>query len=49
MSLDYGDLLDTYGTTEGENGPTHTVTPYLYLCSCIDSEDDGSPKQWPVS
>ncbi|MEZ5056993.1 MAG: SdrD B-like domain-containing protein [Saprospiraceae bacterium] len=44
VSLDYGDLPDTYGTTEGENGPTHTVTPYLYLGSCIDSDDDGSPE-----
>ncbi|MEZ5056992.1 MAG: hypothetical protein R2879_08140 [Saprospiraceae bacterium] len=49
VSLDYGDLPDTYGTTEGENGPTiqlhHTYT--LALVSTLKMMD--LRKQWPVS
>jgi hypothetical protein len=44
VGLDYGDLPDTYGTTEGNEGPAHVVTPDLYLGTCVDGEQDGQPE-----
>ena len=41
--VDYGDAPDSYGTTGSANGPTHTITPNLYLGSCVDAELDGQP------
>ncbi|MEL7428318.1 MAG: hypothetical protein AAFN81_35460, partial [Bacteroidota bacterium] len=40
---DYGDLPDSYGTTEGNSGPSHGIDEDLYLGSCVDEESDGNP------
>jgi hypothetical protein len=44
IGLDYGDLPDTYGTTELNEGPAHVTTPDLYLGTCVDGEQDGQPE-----
>ena len=44
IPTDYGDLPDTYGTTEGNNGPWHWLTPALKLGACVDGEIDGQPQ-----
>jgi hypothetical protein len=43
IPADYGDLPDTYGTTDAANGPWHTMTPLLRLGSCIDADANGQP------
>ncbi len=44
---DWGDLPESgngsFPTTSGNNGPSHFITPALYLGSCVDSENDGQP------
>ncbi|MCB9326661.1 MAG: T9SS type A sorting domain-containing protein [Lewinellaceae bacterium] len=40
-AVDFGDLPDSYGTTEASDGPYHIIIPQLYLGSCIDAELDG--------
>ena len=40
--LDYGDAPDSYGTSSGTGGPTHVITPDLYLGSCVDAELDAA-------
>ncbi|MCB0706880.1 MAG: hypothetical protein KDC34_16305, partial [Saprospiraceae bacterium] len=42
--LDHGDLPDTYGTTDNNNGPAHIVNPRLKLGTCVDSDEDGQPE-----
>ncbi len=44
VSVDYGDLPNTYGTTIGNNGPNHIVNPGLKLGSTVDGELDGQPE-----
>jgi hypothetical protein len=41
--LDWGDLPDTFNTTEGAGGPSHFVVPHFRLGSTIDGEVDGQP------
>ncbi len=41
---DFGDLPDTYGTTEGNNGPSHLINTNLKLGACVDGETDGQPQ-----
>jgi hypothetical protein len=43
IGFDYGDLPDTYGTTD-PNGPKHIVTEDLTLGNCVDSEVNGLPE-----
>jgi len=42
---DFGDAPDSYGTTDGSNGPRHVVDPAttLYLGGCVDVEGDAQP------
>ena len=40
VGFDYGDLPDTYGTTDPD-GPKHIVSEDLLLGSCVDVELDG--------
>ena len=42
-SYDWGDLPDTFDTTEDKNGPSHEISPDLYLGPCVDAESDGQP------
>jgi SdrD B-like domain/GEVED domain len=44
VSVDYGDLPNTYGTTIASNGPKHIVNPNLKLGSSVDGELDGQPE-----
>ncbi|HLP93964.1 MAG TPA: SdrD B-like domain-containing protein [Saprospiraceae bacterium] len=49
LGFDFGDLPETYGTTQGANNPgpdgaVHTVTPDLYLGPCVDIDIDGQPE-----
>ncbi|MEZ4951107.1 MAG: SdrD B-like domain-containing protein, partial [Saprospiraceae bacterium] len=44
LGLDYGDLPDSYSTTDGATGPKHAVSPNLHLGFCVDSEIDGQPE-----
>ncbi|MCC7505631.1 MAG: hypothetical protein IT259_10030 [Saprospiraceae bacterium] len=44
VARDYGDLPDTYGTTSGNNGPSHIVDPKLFLGACVDAETNGIPQ-----
>ncbi|MBK8557079.1 MAG: hypothetical protein IPL65_15485 [Lewinellaceae bacterium] len=44
VSVDYGDLPNTYATTIGSNGPKHIVNPNLKLGSSVDGELDGQPE-----
>ena len=40
---DFGDAPDSYGTTDGSNGPSHGVDPTasdFFLGSCVDTEGD---------
>ncbi len=41
FATDYGDMPDTYGTTEGANGPKHLIFPDLIIGACVDGELDG--------
>jgi uncharacterized repeat protein (TIGR01451 family) len=41
---DYGDLPDTYLTTNTENGPSHMLSQNLYLGTYVDAEADGQPE-----
>ncbi|MEM7481763.1 MAG: GEVED domain-containing protein [Acidobacteriota bacterium] len=41
--VDFGDAPDTYGTTQGANGPAHTIVPGFALGNGEDSESDGQP------
>ena len=41
--VDLGDNPDTYSTVIASTGPTHTLSPGLFLGSCVDSETDGQP------
>ncbi|KAA3639406.1 MAG: hypothetical protein DWQ02_03775, partial [Bacteroidetes bacterium] len=41
FATDYGDMPDTYGTTEGATGPKHLIFPDLILGACVDGELDG--------
>ena len=43
LVADLGDLPNTYGTTIASSGAIHTMTPLLYLGSCVDNELDGQP------
>ncbi len=43
LYYDYGDAPDSFGTTAAANGPSHLVSPNLYLGSCVDVETDGQP------
>ncbi|MBK8557080.1 MAG: hypothetical protein IPL65_15500 [Lewinellaceae bacterium] len=43
VAVDYGDLPDTYGTTENANGPKHIVNPNLKLGAASDGDPDGQP------
>jgi hypothetical protein len=43
VPVDYGDLPDTYGTKDANNGPYHLISPALRLGNCVDSEADGQP------
>jgi hypothetical protein len=43
IAVDYGDLPNTYGTTDGGNGPKHTVNPNLKLGASSDGDPDGQP------
>ncbi len=38
---DWGDLPDSFDTTNAQGGPNHTITSNLYLGSCVDGEGDG--------
>ena len=44
IPADYGDLPDSYGTTEGNNGPWHWVNNNLKIGACVDAENDGQPQ-----
>ena len=44
IPTDYGDLPNTYSTTEASNGPWHWVTNNLKLGACVDGENDGQPE-----
>ena len=44
IPTDYGDLPNTYGTTEGNNGPWHYINTNLKLGACVDGETDGQPE-----
>ncbi|HMO39406.1 MAG TPA: SdrD B-like domain-containing protein, partial [Saprospiraceae bacterium] len=44
VGCDYGDLPDTYSTTNNNNGPSHIISPKLYLGKCVDAENDGQPE-----
>jgi hypothetical protein len=41
FAIDFGDLPDSYGTTDAATGPKHIIIPQLYLGSCVDAETDG--------
>ncbi|MEZ5030646.1 MAG: hypothetical protein R2787_04535 [Saprospiraceae bacterium] len=43
MIVDLGDLPAPYPTTIASGGAFHTMTPLLYLGSCVDNEPDGQP------
>jgi len=38
---DWGDLPDSFGTTNSAGGPNHVIGSDLYLGSCVDAETDG--------
>ena len=40
---DYGDLPDSFATTDLAGGPNHLISPTLYLGSRVDPEGDGQP------
>jgi hypothetical protein len=40
---DWGDLPDTFNTTDGTGGPSHSVAPHFRLGTTIDGEVDGQP------
>jgi hypothetical protein len=40
---DWGDAPDSYGTTSGASGPSHTVVSGLEMGSAPDAESDGVP------
>lgn len=40
---DWGDAPDTYGTTDGANGPNHVINTNIYLGNIVDDETDGQP------
>ena len=40
---DFGDLPDSFETTDSAGGPSHVITADLYLGSCVDAESDGQP------
>ncbi len=42
-TLDYGDLPDSYNTTEAADGARHVISDALYLGSCVDSDSNGHP------
>ena len=42
--FDFGDLPDTYETTDANNGPSHAITADLMLGSGVDAEPDGQPE-----
>lgn len=44
LLCDYGDLPDTYGTTEANQGARHQINATLYLGSCVDAEYNGQPE-----
>ncbi|MFM9951874.1 MAG: SdrD B-like domain-containing protein, partial [Saprospiraceae bacterium] len=49
LGFDFGDLPDSYGTTQGANNPgpdgaVHVVNPDLYLGTCVDIDMDGQPE-----
>ncbi|MBK8427678.1 MAG: hypothetical protein IPL27_17655 [Lewinellaceae bacterium] len=44
VARDYGDLPESYGTTSGNNGPSHIVNPNLILGACVDAEVNGAPQ-----
>ncbi|MBL7780225.1 MAG: T9SS type A sorting domain-containing protein [Saprospiraceae bacterium] len=44
VAYDYGDLPDTYGTTNGNNGASQLLNPNLYLGTCVDAETNGQPE-----
>ena len=43
VGFDYGDLPDTYGTTDPD-GPKHIINEDLKLGACVDAELDGNPE-----
>ncbi|MCK5921386.1 MAG: DUF11 domain-containing protein, partial [Methylococcales bacterium] len=43
IAYDYGDLPDSFDTTNAADGPYHLFDSDSYLGSCIDSERDGVP------
>lgn len=42
-NVDWGDLPDTFGTTNINGGASHLVDADLYLGSCVDIDGDGQP------
>ncbi len=44
IPTDYGDLPNTYSTTEASNGPWHWIRTDLKLGACVDGEIDGQPE-----
>lgn len=43
VELDYGDLPDSYDTTDSQGGAYHIISPTIYLGGTIDDELDGQP------
>ncbi|MCP5089621.1 MAG: hypothetical protein GY949_01720, partial [Gammaproteobacteria bacterium] len=43
VQYDYGDVPDTYGTTNGADGARHLLDGTTYLGGRVDSENDGQP------
>jgi len=43
VTYDYGDLPDSFATTEASGGPKHQLDANLYLGACVDSDSDGQP------
>ncbi len=43
LTYDYGDLPDTFATTQASSGPKHQLNAGLYLGACVDGETDGAP------
>ena len=42
---DFGDLPDTYGTTEAGNGAVHGLVEGVHLGASVDNENDGQPSE----
>lgn len=42
LPTDYGDAPDSFATFIASGGPSHVITPDLYLGDCVDGERDGA-------